>query len=48
MKSFQDVHCNECGIEYRISWINENFQEPCKCACCGEDNIEVTESGVLV
>lgn len=48
MKLFQDVHCNDCNMEYRISWKDEDFQPPCKCAGCGEGNITVTHSGILV
>jgi hypothetical protein len=35
-------------MEYRISWKDEEFEEPCKCASCGESNIKITHSGILV
>jgi len=48
MKMFQFVHCNNCDMEYKIQWEDDNFQEPTKCASCGENDLEIEHSGVLV
>lgn len=48
MKFFKFIHCNKCQMEYQIQWEDDDFQEPNKCASCGEDDIESVHSGVLM
>jgi hypothetical protein len=45
MKPFQFIHCYACGMEYEIIWDDDNYNEPTKCAACGEDDLEITHSG---
>lgn len=47
MNLFQFIHCNECGMEYKIIWDDDNCQKPCKCAGCGKDEIEIIHSGFM-
>lgn len=47
MNLFKNVVCNECGMEYKIIWDDDKFEEPCKCATCGSDEIEVDTSGFM-
>jgi hypothetical protein len=48
MKRYQFVNCSNCNIEYKIQWEDDDFEEPTRCAGCGEDYIEIIHSGVLV
>ena len=34
-------------MEYKIIWDTEKFEEPCKCASCGSEDIEVENSGFM-
>lgn len=47
MKLFQFIKCEECNMEYKIIWDDENFQQPIKCAGCGADDPEVLHSGFM-
>jgi Zn ribbon nucleic-acid-binding protein len=44
---FKNIKCEECNGEYKIQWDDDNFIEPTKCAMCGADDPEITESGFL-
>ena len=49
MKYFEDIHCLECDVKYRISWEEtEEDAEVNICAMCGEPNIKTTQEGILV
>ena len=47
MKLFKEVICKECDMEYKIIWDDDKFGEPCKCAYCGSDDIEINSSGFM-
>ncbi len=47
MKLFQFVHCNDCDMEYKIIWEDDNFEQPTKCASCGSEELEVEHSGFM-
>jgi hypothetical protein len=35
-------------MEYKITWEDDDFQEPSRCASCGESDIEIEHSGVMI
>lgn len=47
MNLFKEVLCHDCSMEYKIIWDDDNFEEPCRCASCGSDAIEINSSGFM-
>jgi hypothetical protein len=47
MNLYRKVFCEKCNGEYKIVWDDDFYEAPEKCAHCGEDGLEIIESGFM-
>lgn len=47
MNLFQEVICQSYNMEYKIIWDTDKFVDPCVCAVCGSDDVEIDSSGFM-